>query len=518
MITREQNTNHQLNMSTLIGKLPLPVLLYILAVVVPVRFNVGPLSLSGVRALLLVMIVPLTIKLFIGKYGRILWTDVLFYLYILWTLVSLSINNPDVVVETVGSTAVEFLGGYVLARAYIRTPEAFAALYRLLIIIVCCTLPFAIYETLTGHPIIMDFIRKLPGLQTEADVRNPARMGLERVQVVFAHPIHYGLFCSVIFAPAFVGFKGIYSTPKRYITSLIIGLCVFFSLSSGALLSMLLQLWFVFWAWVFRTIKARWFLLLGLLALAYVAIDILSNRTPMRVFMTYATFSPHNAYWRGLIFEHGIQNVWDNPIFGLGLNDWVRPWWMHSSSIDNFWLLAAIQFGIPGFLLLSGGFLYPIFRIGSRNFESDLPLWRMRRAWMFTFVGLTFTLSTVAVWATIYSFVFFLFGAGMWFITAKPNEGTETPDLKTIRQSPVMRRSMAEGLYARKSKTNAAPKTDANDTARKTLSPAIRRDTNPVFTRFPVNPRSDTSLQSSWARRTQARGEKRDDQENTEED
>ncbi|MGL4489886.1 MAG: O-antigen ligase family protein [Rhizobiaceae bacterium] len=406
------------------ASLPFPVILYLLCVVLPVGFRVGPLAMNTLRVLLLIMVLPLLARLLAGKYGRLFVTDFLFVAHIGWMAVALLQNNPDRMVEQVGSMGIEFLGGYMFGRAYIRDRESFAALCRWMIFLVCCTLPFAIYETQTGRPIILEMIRSLPGIDTVAKVRPDPRWGLQRAQAVFAHAIHYGLFCSVAFSLSFVALNGIIGKTRRWVSSGLIALSGFLALSSGALLAFVLQIFLITWAWVFARLKWRWWLLLGLFAVAYVIIDIFSNRTPMRVFMSYATFSAHTAYWRSIIFEWGMKNVWGSPIFGIGLNDWVRPWYMYSGSMDNFWLVNTVQFGIPGFLLLAIGYIIPIFHIIRRNFESDPVLSNFRRAWVFTFLGLSFTLSTVHVWTNIYSFVFMMFGAGMWLILAKPQDGT----------------------------------------------------------------------------------------------
>ena len=167
--------------------------------------------------------------------------------------------------------------------------------------------------------------------------------------------------------------------------------------------------------------------------------------------MSYATFSAHNAYWRSLIFEWGMINLWGSPIFGIGLNDWVRPFFMHSSSIDNFWLLNAMQYGIPGFVLLGVGYLPALWWVGRRNFDADQRLFQLRRAWMLTFAGLTLTLCTVHVWTSIYSFVFFLFGAGMWFLTVDASSDQQNPDSvgwllrgKTANSSKLKRTTSAD--------------------------------------------------------------------------
>lgn len=418
--------------------LPLPVLLYLATVILPVLFSAGSVALSFQRVLLLLLVVPLTINLIRGKYGRILWTDIFFFLHILWAALAIAINNPDRVIQNAGSTSIEFLGGYLVGRAYIRSTDDFIAFSRVFIFIVCCTAPFALFETITGHPIVIELLRKIPGITSFNINYQEARMGLERVQTVFAHPIHYGLFCGTAFSLLFVGLKGLISTTARYLGSAAIGFCVFLSLSSGALLPFILQLGLIFWAFSLNSVRQRWLILLGLFMLAYVAIDLLSNRTPIKVFMTYATFSAHNAYWRSIIFEWGMINVWANPIVGIGLNEWIRPYYMRSGSMDNFWLVNAVRYGIPGFFLLALGYLPALWKIGRRNFDTDLRLWQVRRAWIFTFVGLTLTLATVHVWTSIYSFVFFLFGAGMWFLTVKADiAGEANPAAQTASRAKV---------------------------------------------------------------------------------
>lgn len=432
------------------GKLPRPALLYLLTVVLPIGFRAGPLYMTTLRLFLMVMILPLIFRLLAGAYGKLIVTDFLFFLHILWGAVAISANNPDQMVQQIGSVGVEFLGAYMIGRAYIRTPEAFMALSRMLVILVLCTTPFAIHEALTGRPLIIELLRKLPGLTSLANVSMERRMGLERVQSVFAHPIHYGLFCSVAFSLCFVALRGTMTTVRRFVTGVLIVASGFLALSSGALTAIVLQLGLIIWAALFRNVNARWWILVGLFALAYLAIDLLSNRSPIQVFMSYATFSAHNAYWRSIIFEWGMKSVWAHPFYGIGLNDWVRPWYMYSGSMDNFWLVMAVRFGIPGFLFLAVGYLAVIFKVMRRDLSGQERMILLRRAWVFTLLGLTFTLCTVHIWTNIYSFVFFIFGAGVWFINYNPAATEEVVDsddppsgqsAKLITQSPAAARS-----------------------------------------------------------------------------
>lgn len=420
----------------ILANLPLPVILYLLTVVVPIGFYAGPLFITTLRLLLLVMTIPLMLKVLMGHYGKVYLTDLLFVCHILWAAVSLTINNPSQMVEQVGSVGMELLGGYAIGRAFIRSQEQFIALCKALAIIVIFTFPFAIYEALTGHTIIIEFLRDLPGVTSVGIVRSDPRLGLERVQAVFAHAIHYGLFCSIALSLCFVGLKGTISTWKRFLMSIAIMASGFLALSSGALTAVAMQLAFILWFSIFRGFKQRWWLLVGLFILAYVTVDLLSNRSPLKVFMSYATFSAHNAYWRSIIFDWGLANIIGStekgivgsPFIGIGLRDWVRPYYMYSGSMDNFWLVIGVRYGLPGLLLLAIGYFSVIFQVMRKNFDADENLLLLRRSWVFTFLGLTFTLCTVHVWTNIYSFIFFMFGTGLWFITATPNSTQETPE------------------------------------------------------------------------------------------
>lgn len=418
-----------------------PVLLYFLSVMLPISFKLGPLTMTGTRLVLIVMFLPLMAQLAMGRFGRILLTDVLFLIHVIWLVVALAINNPAQAISNAGSTGIEFIGGYALGRAYVRSAEDFSALIRLLAMIALCTFPFAIYETGTGQAIILDMLAKLPGVNSLPDLSLDKRMGFDRVQLVFVHPIHYGLFCTIALSLCYIGLKDVYGNSRRLAISVIVGLSGLLALSSGALLAIVMQLMLIGWAFLFRNTKKRWLILLGIFTLFYITVDLLSNRAPLNVFLSYATFSPATAYWRTIIFHWGMVNVWANPLFGLGLNNWVRPSYMYSGSMDNFWLVTAVRYGIPGFLTLAAGYGVALWKIGRRNFDSDEILWQFRRAWMFSFVGLTFTVCTVHIWHTIYSFVFFMFGAGMWMLTAEPKSASaEKAPAEDRRTGPVLRR------------------------------------------------------------------------------
>lgn len=409
--------------------------LYLLSVIIPLGVNVGPLFLTGLRFLLLILITPMMVRLFSGDYGKTYATDYLFVGYLVFATVSLLVNNPETVIQQTGSTGIEFLGGYALGRAYIRDQADFRALSVALVLLVLFMAPFAVYETSTGRSPVIASFQMLPVLRTVAEVPAGPRelfgVSLERVQLGFSHPIHFGLFCSVAFSLCFVGLSDSLATASRWILSTTIAATGFLALSSGAILAIGLQIGLIAWAICLARYQRRWWVLLALCCAAYATVDVLSNRTPIHVFMSYATFSPHTAYWRAITFEWGMTNVWMHPVFGLGFHDWVRPDFMYSDSIDNFWLLTAMRYGLPAFVCLALGYGLAIANIIRRDLGNDAVLNNQRLAWVITFVGLSFTLATVHVWTAIYSFTFFLLGAGVWLNEARP-EATSRSE-KTAR-------------------------------------------------------------------------------------
>ncbi|MEI4233981.1 O-antigen ligase family protein [Roseovarius sp. D22-M7] len=420
MVSREFNTARELkHISTDSANLSLVVVFYLISIVIPVSFNIGGLNITPVRLYLMPVIVYLVWGLLTGKYGKFLPVDVLFFCHFFWIIVALGVNNPSKAISQFGSVGVEFLGAYLIGRILVQNAETFAKLSRLIVLLILFTVPFAMIEAFTGRSLLIDLFKTVPGVNAVSYAVSEARFGLNRAQVLFDHPIHYGLFCSIAMSLAFVALKDHTSPTKRYVSSSVVMIGGFFSLSSGALLAIVLQLFLVVWATLFDKIRWRWWLLFGLMCFAYILVDILSNRSPVLAVLSRLAFSEHNLYIRTFIFDYGMDNVLGNPIFGIGLNDWARPHWL-PPSIDNFWLVMAVRYGITGFLFLAAGYIYGLVKIMARDFDADRSLFNFRRAWVFTFIGLSFTLATVHVWTSIYSFVFFMFGAGMWLITAAP--------------------------------------------------------------------------------------------------
>jgi O-antigen ligase len=188
----------------------------------------------------------------------------------------------------------------------------------------------------------------------------------------------------------------------------------FLSLSSAALLAAGLQIGIILWG---RITGKAWRTLAILAVVGYVAIDLASNRTPITILISHLTFSQQNSWARILIWEYGIAEVWRHPIFGIGLNEWQRGWGV-PLSVDNFWLLTAMRYGIPAFILLALGIVYNILKIIGSDIDGDRA--RYRLGYVIASIATIMTLCTVHIWGGASVFIMFYIGAGVWFFNEKP--------------------------------------------------------------------------------------------------
>jgi hypothetical protein len=416
---------------------PIVVALFFFGMMMPtsVGISLGSLRLSVFRMVLLVMFVPMLITLFSGRRGKPHIFDALALGHAGLALISLiNWGGLQQGIESGGIYVVEFAGAYLLGRLYIRSYEDFRAFAQAYVLTVVGMLAFTIPEALTSVHILHDGIAGVTGGAPAPYIEQ--RMGLERTFGPFDHPILYGVFSAAAFSMAY------FVLAEKRLTNWggmakVIGVAgaTFLSASGGPYVVLMMQMFVAAWERVFGRIAGRWRMLFALFGVIYVCIDLFSNRTPFHVFVTYFTFSTVSAYNRILLFEYGTAEVARHPFLGVGLGDWVRPVWM-SDSMDNFWLLIAMRYGLPAWALLVGLMLGLIFAVGRR--KGLPPAWkRARHAWAFTLFGITVAAATVHLWNALFVLFLFLIGSGAWLYDAK----VETPRPKGIGRPLRLRRA-----------------------------------------------------------------------------
>jgi hypothetical protein len=414
--------------------LPGLAILFLVSLLVPTSFWIGPLQMKPYRVVLLALFFPLLFRLFSGRAGKVMIIDWLMIGAPIWATLALIMNHPiGEMVEPIGIIFLESLGAYLLARVCIRSAEDFRLVVKALFLIILILLVFAAAEGVTRRPILLQLLG-----ESSAAVDAGVRWGLRRAQAVFAHPIHYGAFVSAGLGLVWYALRPDAGIVYRVSCAAAVGLSTFLSLSSGALVAFVMQCVFIGWELAMRPNPMRWRVFAAGSLAGYILLDLLSNRTPFHVLVDYATFSSGSSYMRILIWHYGTDNVAANPIFGIGLNDWEQPGWM-TASVDNFWLLLTMQYGLP-FIMMFGGALVLILRRVSRQTLTD-PVDRACRAgYLTTFGGIAIAGGTVHYWQTMFAFVLFLFGTGMWIVSggAKPEPTDAVP-----RDQPGSRNSRA---------------------------------------------------------------------------
>lgn len=366
---------------------------------------VGPLRLSPYRIVLILALVPGIWMLCSGRAGRLNAADGFIALHAVWAALALLANHGlGEGLEPAGIYVIEATGSYLLARCGVRSPEDFRRVVRLLLWLVMALIPFAAYEGITGDALLRNTFRALfGGPPLEFAER---RLGLKRPYVSFEHPILFGVFCSATLAMVFYslarGFWG------RLLRASPVGVATFLSVSSAALLAAAIQIALIAWDYATRRVPRRWLLLCGLFAALYVFIDVFGSRSPVIVITSRLTFSAETAYFRTYIFEHGIAEVWRHPLLGIGLGDWLRPEWM-PPSVDNFWLLTAMRYGVPGFAFLVLAIIFSLQSLMRRHLPSPAAA-EVRRGYLIGFFAMVFSATTVHLWGATFCLFLLLVG------------------------------------------------------------------------------------------------------------
>ena len=295
--------------------------------------------------------------------------------------------------------------------------------------------PFALVELLTGRQVWAELLAPFGDVTLRGASSRP-RWGMDRVLAGFEHPILFGLFCSVAAANVFYIWRKQVLKAYGYLTFVVA--ITFMSLSSGPLLSVIVQAQLALWDMITR---GKWKLLAVLSAIGYVVIDALSNRTPIIIFIETFTFNSGTAWTRVIQWKYGTAEVLRQPIFGKGLDgNWVRPSWLFTSSIDNYWLVIAFRHGLPGIALLLAAVLAMFFVVVRAKNLSERAA-RYRTGYTIALIGIAFTLATVHIWDAVAVFVYLYLGAGAWFHLVAPHDVSGSEDVAPTPVPPITRYS-----------------------------------------------------------------------------
>jgi hypothetical protein len=400
-------------MKTAIKSAPYPLIFLIISFLCPVELAIyiGEIRLPPHRVALVILVPWALWRIATRADIRIRSFDTFFILFGLWTMWAYRQHDPVGGFVYGGSIALECVGAYLVPRAWIRDTASLRATLKVMLLAILTAGLLALPETLFGKIFTHDLMAQLTGYTHPTGVEQRAG-GLTRAYSVFDHPIHYGTFCAGLFAMFWYAEK---RTVKRGVRSVMISGATLLGVSSAPLLCIFLQLSMLSWEYLSRGLKQRMPFTMAILAGLYVGMSLVSNRSPMNHIATGMTFDSWTGFYRLQIWEHGLNNVWANPMIGIGLNEWERPSWMISPTVDAFWLVIAMRTGIPAILLVSIAILILGRRVVVRSITSrDLEIRRLATGWMMSLIALCLIAATVHFWNVLSSFFFFFLGLGGW--------------------------------------------------------------------------------------------------------
>jgi hypothetical protein len=215
-------------------------------------------------------------------------------------------------------------------------------------------------------------------------------------------------------------------------------------LSSGALVAVGLQGALILYDRLLRKFQQRWTALVAVFVTTYVVVEALSNRTVAEISIRYLALNPGTAWTRLSVNEWAISGILAHPWFGFGFTGvWPVPFWIVTTSIDNFWLATAFRHGLPTMLLLLAAvgilMLSVIFTRQTNPFVNAC-----RTGFVIMVVAVSTAIITVHLWNSTYVAFMFLLGSGLWMTEEQvdpPDATTETDPQPLARQASKFRRN-----------------------------------------------------------------------------
>ena len=404
--------------------------LVVASLLIPGNFALAGLQLSPNRMLLLALMPYLVWHWLKGVAGRPNAVDILMLLSTSWLCLSLIVNHGLSYVTRGVILSVEIFGGYLIGRMLIRNIADYRRFFLLLTLGFACLAPFAVVELLTGKNLIrplFDLIFNIPPRQSNLGMR----LGMVRSQTIFEHPILFGIVGSMGVA------NMLYIYRDRFIRSVQLAgffvFMVFTTISSGPMLSVGLQLAMTLWDRLLGFLSWRWFLLAGIAALALLGLKLASEFHLLDFIIQNFMFNPETASGRLIILEYGSAEIVRHPLFGIGLADWVRPWYK-KPSVDNFWLGHAMRYGAPTLLFLAAAIAVSFARISTQS-TLDRHESSTRTGYLITLAGLVVTLGTVYIWGATSVFVMIYVGAGALFYMRDPETADDSARARRAAQA-----------------------------------------------------------------------------------
>jgi len=424
-----------------LANVPLAVALLLVTILLPREFDftIAGLRLSCQRLVLIVWFPLALMRIVQGRGVKLRGFDLLFISAFTYYAIVVFAKEPlERAIVAGGIYFLEAVGGYLIARVYIRNEAQFLATVKLLFWMVFVAVTLAIPESLFGSHLARNIAAGLTG--NAPPPLGESRLGLLRPYSVFDHPIHYGVFCVAVFSLIWFSEANLVRRLARAGLAL---LATIVSLSAGPIQGVILIMGGALWERLTRNIPSRAWATIVAGTILYLVVALLTKRSPFNILVSSFVFDSASVYYRMLIWDYGVDNVLNNPWIGLPLGSWERPEWMVSASVDNHWLTIALWGGLPALVLylLSIVALMRAVHRGRHRWEQPQHR-RCRFAWSATVLALCAIGATVNYWGTLGVFFNFCLGLGAWLVEAKDGDArAPRTSVVPVRQAASVTRS-----------------------------------------------------------------------------
>jgi hypothetical protein len=365
----------------------LVVFLVLIGLIIPaaeVQIFIAGAKLTVGRLCIVLLLIPAVFALLERK-RRLMLSDFFASATAIWIVVAAVYTDGTKSLSSAAAEAIEFFGGYLVARAFFFGPLALRKFLSVLKVLTLIAIVFAMADTASGHLLVHDFFGSLLHVDT---VKDQERMGFVRATSTFDHAILFGTFCAV------VGAMFLYSETNVMKRILWVGICFFgiiLSLSSSSLMAFAIMLATYTYGGLTKQFPGRWWACWTAFG-AFVFVGMATTNDPLGWILSHLTLEPESGYFRLLEWNTAFYQISLSPWTGFAFFDFD---FVELQSVDCVWLALSLRFGLPTivFLVLANiTSLLPIKRSDDR--DGDPFMARMRTAFslilvMFMFVGMT---------------------------------------------------------------------------------------------------------------------------------
>jgi len=297
----------------------------------------GPKLTVG-RVAVLLLLIPAFVKLLKG-YRRLIAADYLMVLTAIWMISVAAYTGGSDSLSSAMAEAIEYAGGYFVARGLFAGPAGAAVFVRALKGIIVIVVLLGVVDTASGRLIVHETLARMAN--TGPFLIPDFRMHLVRAASTFDHPILFGTFCMI----SAIILMGSETDPTKWIVWVgIASFGCFLALSSAPLLSLTIGFGTFAYDRTMQQFPWRWRLLWTFVAVLILLAFVVANH-PVGWIISHLTFEPESGYFRLIIWDRATARIAEQPITGFAFNllgDYILDY-----TVDSVWLVMALRFGLP---------------------------------------------------------------------------------------------------------------------------------------------------------------------------